>query len=145
MERGKRLADDLLRAQLLEHDRDEDICLDVRADGYHAAVEVANAERPEHRLVLRIAADGLRDAVRDVLHVFLVVVDREDLLTECAKLARDRPAEAAETDYQKGFHFILLFILSCRETIVSPTICVLTSQNTDVRKFPYGNFLPLEV
>ena len=33
----------------------------------------------------------------------------------------------------------------CRKTIVFPTICVLTSQNTDVRKFPYGNFLPLKV
>ena len=33
----------------------------------------------------------------------------------------------------------------CRETDVSPTICVLTSQNTDVRKFPCGNFLPLKV
>ena len=39
---------------------------------------------------------------------------------------------------------VLLF-LDCRKTIVFPTICVLTSQNTDVRKFPYGNFLPLKV
>ena len=31
------------------------------------------------------------------------------------------------------------------KNFVFPTICVLTSQNTDVRKFPYGNFLPLKV
>ena len=110
MQRGQRLADDLLRAELLEHDRDEDARLDVRADGHDAAVEVANAERPEHRLVLRIAADSLRDAVRDVLHVFLAVVEGENLMSERAELARDRPAEAAETDYQKGFHCFLPFI-----------------------------------
>ena len=33
----------------------------------------------------------------------------------------------------------------CRKTIVFPTICVLTSQNTDIRKFPCGNFRPLKV
>ena len=32
---------------------------------------------------------------------------------------------------------------SLSKNFVFPTICVLTSQNTDVRKFPYGNFLPL--
>ena len=31
------------------------------------------------------------------------------------------------------------------KNFVFPTICVLTSQNTDVRKFPCGNFLPLKV
>ena len=31
------------------------------------------------------------------------------------------------------------------KNFVFPTICVLTSQNTDVRKFPCGNFLPLRV
>ena len=31
------------------------------------------------------------------------------------------------------------------EKLRFPTNCVLTSQNTDVRKFPYGNFLPLRV
>ena len=50
--------------------------------------------------------------------------------------------------------------INCRETLyppskdgglrlsknfVFPTICVLTLQNTDVRKFPCGNFLPLKV
>ena len=40
---------------------------------------------------------------------------------------------------RKGFCFI------CRKTDVFPTRCVLTSQNTDVRKFPFGNFLPPEV
>ena len=92
------------------------------------AVEVAHAERGQHALVLRVSADSLRDAVRDVLHVFLAVVEGENLMSERAELARDRPAEAAETDYQKGFHFILLFILSRHETNVSPRICVLTSQ-----------------
>ena len=35
--------------------------------------------------------------------------------------------------------------LRLSKNCVFPTICVLTSQNTDVRKFPCGNFLPLKV
>ena len=35
--------------------------------------------------------------------------------------------------------------LRLSKNFVFPTICVLTSQNTDVRKFPCGNFLPLKV
>ena len=35
--------------------------------------------------------------------------------------------------------------LRLSKNYVFPTICVLASQNTDVRKFPYGNFLPLKV
>ena len=35
--------------------------------------------------------------------------------------------------------------LRLSKNFVFPTICVLTLQNTDVRKFPYGNFLPLKV
>ena len=34
--------------------------------------------------------------------------------------------------------------LRLSKNFVFPTICVLTLQNTDVRKFPYGNFLPLK-
>ena len=110
MQRGQRLADDLFRAELLEHDCDEDARLDVRADGHDAAVKVAHAERGQNALVLRVSADSLRDAVRDVLYVFLAVVEGENLMSERAELARDRPAEAAETDYQKGFHCFLPFI-----------------------------------
>ena len=35
--------------------------------------------------------------------------------------------------------------LRLSKNFVFPTICVLTLQNTDVRKFPYGNFLPFKV
>ena len=35
--------------------------------------------------------------------------------------------------------------LRLSKNCVFPTICVLTPQNTDVRKFPCGNFLPLKV
>ena len=35
--------------------------------------------------------------------------------------------------------------LRLSKNFVFPTICVLASQNTDVRKFPCGNFLPLKV
>ena len=35
--------------------------------------------------------------------------------------------------------------LRLSKNFVFPTICVLTSQNTDVRKFLCGNFLPLKV
>ena len=35
--------------------------------------------------------------------------------------------------------------LRLSKNFVFPTICVLTLQNTDVRKFPCGNFLPLKV
>ena len=65
---------------------------------------------PENAIVLIEDTPRLRDAVRDVLHVFLAVVEGENLMSERAELARYRPAEAAETDYQKGFHCFLPFI-----------------------------------
>ena len=44
---------------------------------------------------------------------------------------------------KKGRAFRLVLRLS--KNFVFPTICVLTLQNTDVRKFPCENFLPLKV
>ena len=46
---------------------------------------------------------------------------------------------------KRAYSNFKLYALRLSKNFVFPTICVLTSQNTDVRKFPFGNFLPLKV
>ena len=113
MQRGQRLSDDLFRAELLEHDCDEDARLDVRADGHDAAVKVAHAERGQNALVLRVSADSLRDAVRDVLYVFLAVVEGENLMSERAELARDPRPKRPRPITRKDFIAFSLLSTSC--------------------------------
>ncbi len=64
---------------------------------------------------------------------FLAVVEGENLMSERAELARDRPAEAAETDYQKGFH-LLFSLLSTKLCVISADFLFFCSADHDIAR-----------
>ena len=54
MHSASRFGNDVLRAQILEHDCDEDARLHIRTYRNDTAVEVAHADGPQHGFVLRV-------------------------------------------------------------------------------------------
>ena len=78
-----RLGDDIPRTQFLEHHRDQNAGLHIRAHGDHTAVKIARAHRAQHRFVLCITLYGLRDLIRNILDVFRVDIECKHLLPKC--------------------------------------------------------------
>ncbi len=60
----------------------------------------------------------------------------------CAYSIRSACCTKSSTDKQNHTAFLLFYY---RQNSCSAGKCILTPQNTDVRKFPCGNFLPLKV
>ena len=109
MHSASRFGNDVLRAQILEHDCDEDARLHIRTYRNNTAVEVAHADGPQHGFVLRVALHDLRHIIRDALHALGVLVDGKNLLTKLGQLLRNGGTESAHADHQKGFHICLSF------------------------------------
>ena len=97
---GARLCNDILRAQLLEHQRNHHAVLNVgHADD--DAVKIAHADGLQHGLIFGICNDGVRHGLRDRLCCTLAAVNRKHLMPERIQLLRNRRAKAAQPDHNK--------------------------------------------
>ena len=88
MHRALRLSYHIFRAEFLEHYRNQDTRFHIRTYSNDAAVKIARTDRAQHRFVLRVAANRLRHIIRDVLHVFLILVQRKYLLPQRSQFPR---------------------------------------------------------
>lgn len=110
MHSASRFGNDVLRAQILEHDCDEDARLHIRTYRNDTAVEVAHADGPQHGFVLRVALHDLRHIIRDALHALDVLVDGKNLLTKLGSAPAQRQVPNRPMPItKKGFHICLSF------------------------------------
>ena len=92
------------RPVLLEQRRGFQRTLEVVADGDHAHVEIAHAQRADERFAGGVRNLGAGHEVQRFVDALFVFVDGEHVVIQFAQLSCHAAAETAESYEQYGFH-----------------------------------------
>ena len=97
-------ADDVFAAQIPKVHGNEHTGRQILTHGHNGALALRRAHRPEYFDLPGIADGRMGAAIRQMIHGFLVPIHHNDLMSHVIELLRRRAAEAAQSNYNKGFH-----------------------------------------
>ena len=100
---------DILHPQLLEHQGDEDVVLDVVGKGHHRMIEIPHADGFEHLLIPGVGGDGMAHRVGHPVHRFFVLVHRQHFMAQAVQFPGQGHAETPQADDHKRFHLVSSF------------------------------------